>query len=544
MTLDTRTALLLAAALASLPALMGVLSPHDLEMHDQAKQALYVVDALDGRFWVPHARGEITTKPPLYTWLAAAVALPFGLTELTVRLPSVLATLGLGFLLFDVGRRRFSATTGLVAVALFVTLHHTVKLAFLARTDMLLAFFVTLAMWSTWPPRPLLFGAALGLATLTKGPVGLAIPLLAVLLDAALRRDAGRLRALRPAASLSLAAAIVAAWLVPALLLEGDQLLSMFGREFLDRLTGSGSRASAAHHPFWYLAPYLVLKLLPASLLLPWALLRCEPARREAHVSLTSWLVAALVVVSLSASKRADYLLPAYPPALLLVASLLAAWLHGELAARSARAIDAGVLASAVAAATLGVTASGAIALGLWHPSAPVSAALLAAAAAGGALLLGGIWSYRSRAARLAFAVCGLALTIAMYEQVESAAAREHDAPILRRFAREVIARVHDEPVDFARTRAPSLQFLLRRNVHEVDRAQLLELAADAEPHWLVVSGAAWRQIIGQQPPGSGLAAARIILRSEARPRRGGDDLLLIRSGPPDVEAVELGSLR
>ena len=74
------------------PALVGMVSPHDLEANDQGRAAMCVLAALNGDWLVPSDRGAAPSKPPLQTWLAALAAREWGLDEYTVRLPSVAAS--------------------------------------------------------------------------------------------------------------------------------------------------------------------------------------------------------------------------------------------------------------------------------------------------------------------------------------------------------------------------------------------------------------------------------------------------------------------
>lgn len=514
-------------ALAALPSFVGIVSPHDLEVHDQARQALYVSSALDGSWLLPRERGVIATKPPLYTWLAAVGSIVLGENEYAVRLPSVLASFGLGLLVFDLGRRLHGREVGLVALALFATLPYVVKLSFLARTDMLLAFWIALAMWAALRRSALLFWTCVGLGALTKGPVGLVVPPLAVAIEALARSDAERWRALRPLRGALLVLAIVAAWLVPALAIGGDDLLHMADVELLDRLTGGGRWATTDHQPFWYLLPQVFVTLAPCSLLLPLALARPEATARATRPFLASWILTVLLVVSLPAEKRADYLLPLFAPALLLVSALLVAWRRGALPDGTTRWIDVGTRFWAVGAGLAAAGGAIGILTGAISPPAEPPAWVLALGLAGLLPLAWTAWVRAGRAERLAGALAAQALLVLVWANVWALPAAAGDAPALRQFARQVAQATHAEPIEFHRARSRSIQFLLRRNAAELDAAQLVARASAPGGTWVVLSGSRYAELAADSGLFCRLASPRPILQSAPRRKQQGDPLVL-----------------
>src|SRR5881628_381033 len=129
-------------------------------------------------------------KPPLYPWLAALFSLPWGRpTEFALRLPSSLAALLGLFVVFYLGRGLFGRRTGALAAVILATTYGYFMEARWAHPDMLWTFWLLLsclafqrayASGGNWRWL-VVFYLSLGLAILTKGPHGLLIPLLAVL---------------------------------------------------------------------------------------------------------------------------------------------------------------------------------------------------------------------------------------------------------------------------------------------------------------------------------------------------------------------------
>ena len=178
-----------------------------------------------------HLNGEVySQKPPLYYWLAALVGFPAGrMTETLARLPSALSgmalllvTLRLGAGLFPRspstgGARR--AGPGLWSAALLLTVFRFAHLARRVQLDVMLALFEVLALLAFWRRESGVslgraniawLHAAMGLAVLTKGPVGL-MPILVIAAYLAWEKRLSELRPLLPAwaAVLSLGPALV-----------------------------------------------------------------------------------------------------------------------------------------------------------------------------------------------------------------------------------------------------------------------------------------------------------------------------------------------
>ena len=129
---------------------------------------------------------EFAYKPPLAHWLMAAASLPQGyVSEFTSRLPSALAFIILiGFTLVFFGKRlRFQQA--FIATLLLITCIEIHRAAMTTRVDMLLTTFIVIGLYQLyrWEDKlelkgvPIAIPALLGCAVLTKGPVGIILPL-------------------------------------------------------------------------------------------------------------------------------------------------------------------------------------------------------------------------------------------------------------------------------------------------------------------------------------------------------------------------------
>jgi len=173
--------------------------------------------------------------------------------------------------------------------------------------------------------------AACALAVLTKGPVGVVLPVAVVGVDLALAcrwrlREVipATLRLARPwAAGGIVFLAIVAPWFI---LLEGrlgahglrEILLHQNVSRFLDAWNGQ--------QPWYFYVKALPLDFLPWTLfLIPAALpmSRRDPGRAPAWRLLRTWFVVIFVFFSAASGKSPEYLMPLLPAAALLVARVL-----------------------------------------------------------------------------------------------------------------------------------------------------------------------------------------------------------------------------
>lgn len=126
-------------------------------------------------------------KPPLFFWLQALSMEIWGENALGARFPNALISALTLLTLYEVGRRWHGHTFGVAWLFLYGI---SLLPAFYARSGLIDPLFNLFMLWATLAGSfslgrpsiyaPLLFGVFTGLATLTKGPVGLLLPALAV----------------------------------------------------------------------------------------------------------------------------------------------------------------------------------------------------------------------------------------------------------------------------------------------------------------------------------------------------------------------------
>ncbi len=345
-------------ALAAVAAGLGyalAVAPVPFYDKGEPREALVVRAVLDGHgVALPRRDGvEMPSKPPLFHWLAAlAVRAGVRPEELAMRLPSVVGgAVGVG-LTAAVTAARSGATAGVLAAVVLGTSFEWLRAASQSRVDMTLALAVvaaTLAWWAglrtdggRWLVRLGWIAAAAGV--LTKGPVGLVLPLAIAAAGAVAEGEPRRLARLLDPLGLAVAAAIVGAWLLAAWRSGGaDFVARQLLHENVRRVAGGG-RAPHAHGPHWY-GPALLLGFFPWTLALPAAALRLRRRGVPADRFLVAWIVAVFVLYSLAAGKRSVYLLPLFPPLAVLTGTALADWVAQPLGARARAGVRVGAVA-------------------------------------------------------------------------------------------------------------------------------------------------------------------------------------------------------
>ena len=286
-------------------------------------------------------------KPILFYWMVAATYEVAGIGEGQARFWSAMSGVGLVLLAYACGRRWLNEDAGFLAGLITATSFAAAAMTRQALPDLPLAFFVTLAVWAGFEaffrtgnallglsPRGwlLLSAAASALAALTKGPVGVALPVLIILPVVAFERWRAATHARRLSVSgrdLALAVVvftvIAVPWYAAVTWIHGSgYLYRFFVAENLERIATPRYNDP---RPIWFYVPIVIGGLLPWS---PFALLwfRAPPSGRvrtilesPAIVKLAVWAIVPLAIFSLSVGKQPRYILPCLVPLAILLGS-------------------------------------------------------------------------------------------------------------------------------------------------------------------------------------------------------------------------------
>ncbi|MEI7684277.1 MAG: glycosyltransferase family 39 protein [Planctomycetota bacterium] len=172
-------------ALVALPMFFWNLGAATLWDLDEGRNLTCAYEMMLSENWiVPTFNGELRDhKPVLLYWLQMFFYSIGGVNETMGRLPSALAGLLTLFVVYELGRRMFSKSTGLLAGLAAATTPMLIGASRFANPDGLLNLFTATTMLLAWMNmnRPrlwtnVLLGASIGMAVLAKGPVGLLLP--------------------------------------------------------------------------------------------------------------------------------------------------------------------------------------------------------------------------------------------------------------------------------------------------------------------------------------------------------------------------------
>jgi 4-amino-4-deoxy-L-arabinose transferase-like glycosyltransferase len=297
-----------------------------------------------GDHLTPTFNGELrVAKPVLLYWLMDRSYRLFGVNEFAARFPSALFGVALILIHYLFLLHQRDQTIALFGALMLLLNLEILGLGRMALTDSVLVFFTTGSLYGLWLGLHgegrmrrwvWAFYVGMALATLTKGPVGFALPLIvAALYLTWTRRWRDYWQNGVPLAGLLLFILLAAPWYAAMFLIHGDAYASgakanTIGR-FLSPMEGHKGTI------FFYL-PVLLLGFFPWSALLPVPLYRTlkdwyQLRRARTHPDPTGmseldlfaslWVVGVFVFFTASSTRLPHYIGPLFPAAALLTAS-------------------------------------------------------------------------------------------------------------------------------------------------------------------------------------------------------------------------------
>src|SRR5712692_7963488 len=312
---------------------LGTLGLTDRDEGSNAEAAREMVES--GDWLTPTLNGTPRfAKPILIYWLIACSYLVFGVSEFTARLPSALFGTLLVLMQYAFATRLLGPTVGFRAALMLLLNFEMLASGRMVLTDMVLVFFTTLSIFSFFlamagegRAKRWYWGFYVGmaLATLTKGPVGVLVPLLAVIPYLLLTR---RWREVVPECRLLTGTAvfllIAAPWYAAMFLLHGAGYAASARGDTLTRffsIIGGHGGTVLFYIPILLLGFFPWSGFLPATVVEAWRERGEKDTQRSLQVLCASWIVALFVFFTLSATRLPHYIAPLFPAAALLVAA-------------------------------------------------------------------------------------------------------------------------------------------------------------------------------------------------------------------------------
>ncbi|MBB6611561.1 glycosyltransferase family 39 protein [Pontibacter sp. Tf4] len=269
-------------------------------------------------------------KPPVTYLISAGGMALFGVNSFGVRFFLQISLLLQGLLVYLLAKELFrNREIAVTALLVYFTMPVVLISARNLTTDSYLANFELLAIWA-WVKHKstarhgwvYLFYSLLGLAFLTKGPVGLVFPVLVVISYAFHKTETGsKTNVKHLLAGFALFLVLGGSWFVYLMLQDRQFVDYFFIRHIVDRY--AHAEAFSREKPWWF---YIVLAPL---LSLPWSVILLSnykwlsDLQRRFKWLFMLWLVVPLLFFSFSSSKLILYILPLFAGLALLVAWLL-----------------------------------------------------------------------------------------------------------------------------------------------------------------------------------------------------------------------------
>jgi 4-amino-4-deoxy-L-arabinose transferase-like glycosyltransferase len=315
----------------------ATLGVRDLIGPDEGRYAELARGMLESGDWiVPRLNGILYfEKPPLQYWATAVSFALFGYTDWAARLWPALTGAAAVLALWWTTRAALPRAGHEVALSASLMLGgclwwlgngHFISL------DMGLSSFMAMALLSFWyaqrdqaTPAQARWGmiacwAAMALALLSKGLIGLVLPGAVLFLYMVIERDLVRMLRLHWWPGLIVFAVIGVPWFVAVSLREPTFAHFFFIHEHVERFLSPGHQRTGA---WYYFLVVLAVGLLPWTSLLPGALWRGwkrETGQFQVNRLLILWFVFILFFFSISSSKLPSYILPIFPAAAILIA--------------------------------------------------------------------------------------------------------------------------------------------------------------------------------------------------------------------------------
>ena len=300
---------------------------------DEGRNAEVAREMLASGDWItPHYNAlPYLDKPAFFFSLVASSFKVAGLHEWSARAPSALMGLCLLLLTWFLARRMFGDSTAVRAAVVIATAPLMMMFSRLVIFDMTLAFLITLAMVSFWfaeaaefrrPGLDILMFLAMGLATITKGPVGFLLPLLSITVYQALRGKLRELKRLRWGLGCAVFLAAVLPWFISISIRYPDFPRYALLEESLARFSGGLVHRKGG---LLYYFPVYLAGFFPWSIFLLWAGWNRHKQWKEIRLErnrlfLLTWSAVTFVFFSLSQSQLPGYFLPAIVPLGILMA--------------------------------------------------------------------------------------------------------------------------------------------------------------------------------------------------------------------------------
>jgi len=305
---------------------------------DEGRYAEIAREMLASGDWTtPRLNGlKYFEKPPLQYWATAVAYQVFGISEWSARLWVALTGLACVLGTWFAASRLFGRQAGVYSALLLMASPVFVIASGVNSLDMGVTCFLHLALLAYLLSRQaasstqvrgwmLACWAAMALAVLSKGLIGVVLPAAAIVCYLLVSRRLAAVRNMEWILGSALFLAITVPWFVQVARVNPEFLQFFFVHEHFDRFT------TTSHHrtgPFWYFLPIVVFAVAPWIVACARGLISAVRTLRnrrgpDARGALLVWCVVVFTFFSVSKSKLPGYILPIIPALAMLAGDAL-----------------------------------------------------------------------------------------------------------------------------------------------------------------------------------------------------------------------------
>lgn len=304
--------------------LLPVFIYRDFTPPNELKYISIVEEALRNRTWFTfYNHGELyADKPPLFFWLLMFVkrltgGYPMGIIGLFSLLPAIGVLVVMDRWMEIGGMKHHPIVSNLLLLTTFMFTGASLVM----RMDMLMTFFIILSLYTFYRiykkvhyrMEEYLLPVYIFLALFSKGPIGVLIPLLSMVLFLGAKKEIRTFSRYWGGKQWAILGVLCAVWFLN-IYWEG-------GEEYLNNLLFTqtiGRGVNAFHHKraIWYYFPWMLFTFAPWALLymvILWQGIRRKLFTSDIELFFVIIVSSSVVMMSLISSKLNIYLLPIYP---------------------------------------------------------------------------------------------------------------------------------------------------------------------------------------------------------------------------------------
>ena len=282
-------------------------TPKEMMMYNE-----FISPRIYGEYWYD--------KPPMYYWLVAGSYQLFGVNDFAARFPSALLAIICISSVYFFAKKILNERAAIFSGFVLVTSIEFFYLSKAAVTDITLTLFLTLSLLCFVRKKYYLFYLFAGLATLTKGPIGLFFPVVIAFLYLLFTRQLSEIKRMKIMSGSLIFAVVALPWYIV--------MYNIHGSDFINTFLGfhNITRFTSPEHPsgvlWYYYVPVLLIGFFPWCTCILQAMYRiflghCEKFKEMFFFSI--WAIVVFVFFSISQTKLVSYILPMFPALAIII---------------------------------------------------------------------------------------------------------------------------------------------------------------------------------------------------------------------------------